>query len=92
MKFNVWLGNMFLLKDMVFKYFNLTYILDFDGWAYGINLITGQEGMFPVSIALPPSGRNFKVTLINCVQNYEDIIGSNCFDGCALGISFNFYL
>ncbi|KAJ3052937.1 hypothetical protein HK097_005385 [Rhizophlyctis rosea] len=55
-----------------------------DGWAVGINLHTGQEGVFPLPQTAPRFGMRHMVSLINCVRNTNEIIGSDVFTGALL--------
>ncbi|KAJ3116680.1 hypothetical protein HDU96_009031 [Phlyctochytrium bullatum] len=36
----------------------------YDGWAYGRNLTTGDEGSFPLTVTYPPCRPDFKLTVI----------------------------
>ncbi|KAJ3044690.1 hypothetical protein HDV00_001094 [Rhizophlyctis rosea] len=48
-----------------------------DGWAYGINRATHDEGSFPLSLVTPPPGLHVRVLLINCVRSQGDITGTD---------------
>ncbi|KAJ3279541.1 hypothetical protein HK104_001382 [Borealophlyctis nickersoniae] len=48
-----------------------------DGWAYGINKSTHEEGSFPLSLVTPPPGSNCRVMLINCTRAVGDMIGTS---------------
>jgi len=57
----------------------------YDGWAFGVNMTTGAEGIFPLSVASPALvTSNFKITLINCVQSLSDIVGLDLLDGAMI--------
>ncbi|KAI8807057.1 hypothetical protein BJ742DRAFT_341390 [Cladochytrium replicatum] len=51
-----------------------------DGWGFGINVRTGQEGEFPASVLVPLSGLTSKTgaraILVNAVRNVSDIFGA----------------
>lgn len=55
-----------------------------DGWAFGTNLMTGQQGIFPLSIVTPKSGRNYKLILINVVNSTSEIVGRELLDAAML--------
>lgn len=56
----------------------------FDGWAFGENLNTNMHGVFPLSIVCPKAGLYYSLTLINCVERVEDIVGSELLDAAML--------
>jgi len=61
----------------------------YDGWVYGTNLNTGQEGMFPLPQTLPRYGHK-KVFLINCQRTPEDRIGLHILTGALLSYPHHF--
>ncbi|KAJ3209825.1 hypothetical protein HK099_008428 [Clydaea vesicula] len=56
----------------------------YDGWCWGLNLNSGREGIFPLSLATTRSGVFFKLTLINCVESVNDIVGREIIDAVML--------
>ncbi|KAJ3055718.1 hypothetical protein HK097_009603 [Rhizophlyctis rosea] len=60
-----------------------------DGWAIGHNLRTQQQGAFPLSCTLPPSGPHTNLVLINSVHTMEDIFGTNILEGAMLAYPGN---
>ncbi|KAJ1565997.1 hypothetical protein HK096_005007 [Nowakowskiella sp. JEL0078] len=49
-----------------------------DGWGYGFNIKTAEEGAFPASLLVPGCGlpgMGAKIVIINCVHSLGDIIG-----------------
>ncbi|KAJ3125617.1 hypothetical protein HK098_008345 [Nowakowskiella sp. JEL0407] len=54
-----------------------------DGWGYGKNTRTAQEGAFPASLLIPgcgiPPTTGAKFVIINCVHSLADIVGLQAF-------------
>ncbi|KAI9006071.1 hypothetical protein BC832DRAFT_592171 [Gaertneriomyces semiglobifer] len=56
-----------------------------DGWASGVNLRTGQEGAFPLSVTAPRCDPRCRITLIHAVQTgSEGGLGNDIIEGCML--------
>ncbi|KAI9103700.1 hypothetical protein DFS34DRAFT_295754 [Phlyctochytrium arcticum] len=56
----------------------------YDGWCLGLNLSTGNEGVYPLSATLPPCGLNAKVTLIHSLRAADEIFGKELLEGVML--------
>jgi hypothetical protein len=55
------------------------------GWAFGVNLNTNAEGFFPLTVVSPSFGNPaFKITLINCSQTTNDIVGLDLIDAALI--------
>ncbi|KAJ3127398.1 hypothetical protein HK098_006387 [Nowakowskiella sp. JEL0407] len=58
-----------------------------DGWAYGLNIRTKEEGPFPMSATVPLCGvkemTGAKFRLINCVHSEADIFGEDILMGAS---------
>ncbi|KAJ1558736.1 Peroxidase mlt-7 [Nowakowskiella sp. JEL0078] len=59
-----------------------------DGWAHGLNVRTGTEGVFPMAATVPLCGvkelTNAKFRLVNCVHTESDLFGEEILAGAAL--------
>ncbi|KAJ3196979.1 hypothetical protein HK101_006840 [Irineochytrium annulatum] len=47
----------------------------FDGWGRGVNLMTGQDGMFPLTFTDPNAGPHFKLTLVASCNSHREALG-----------------
>ncbi|KAJ2995293.1 hypothetical protein HDV02_000896 [Globomyces sp. JEL0801] len=51
----------------------------YDGWAFGKNLDTNVEGLFPLGVTLPQT--NTRLTILNTCQTTSDICGKEMLSG-----------
>ncbi|TPX60571.1 hypothetical protein PhCBS80983_g01725 [Powellomyces hirtus] len=57
----------------------------YDGWGIGVNLRTGEEGAFPVTVTAPRCGPRARITLIHAINTAgESIMGSEWIEGALL--------
>ncbi|KND03222.1 uncharacterized protein SPPG_02277 [Spizellomyces punctatus DAOM BR117] len=57
----------------------------FDGWAIGVNVRTGMEGAFPLTVTSPRCSSHVSITLIHGVQTAsETILGNEFIEGALL--------
>ncbi|KAI9100523.1 hypothetical protein DFS34DRAFT_488659 [Phlyctochytrium arcticum] len=57
----------------------------YDGWGIGVNLRTGDEGAFPLSITAPRCGPRVRITLVHAVQTAaEAALGNEFIEGAML--------
>lgn len=57
----------------------------YDGWAIGINLRTGMEGAFPLTVTAPRCDLKTKITLVHAIENpAETAIGHELIEGAVL--------
>ncbi|KAI9331798.1 hypothetical protein DFJ73DRAFT_67666 [Zopfochytrium polystomum] len=53
----------------------------YDGWAVGVNLRTGQEGLFPLPVTYPRCGNATTLAILNCMHTADDAFGSDVLRG-----------